>query len=103
MKLYYVYILASIQRVLYVGVTGTFEKRLTVHSLKLNPYSFAARYNCNRLVYFEEYTRAVDAIERETQVKKWRRSKKVALIEAMNPEWVDLGAAARPDSSLRSE
>jgi len=93
MKLYYVYMLASITRVLYVGVTGEFEKRLGEHQSHYYPRSFTAQYNVTRLVYWEEYTRIQDAIAREKQIKRWRRSKKVALIERMNPGWLDLSCA----------
>jgi putative endonuclease len=90
MKLYYVYILASITRVLYIGITGKFGQRLNEHRAHRYPDSFTARYNVTRLVYFEEYTRVSDAITREKQLKGWRRSKKVRLIEGANPEWADL-------------
>ena len=90
LRLYHVYILASVQRVLYVGVSGNLEKRLNEHWYRAHPGSFSARYNCRRLVYYEEFTRVTDAIAREKQLKAWRRSKKMALIEAMNPEWKDL-------------
>jgi putative endonuclease len=90
MKLYYVYILASITRVLYVGVTGNFEQRLNEHRAHAYPQSFTSQYNVTRLVYFEEYTRVDDAITREKQLKGWRRSKKVRLIESLNPAWEDL-------------
>jgi putative endonuclease len=93
MKLYYVYILASINRVLYIGVTGNFEARLMEHRTKKYPRSFTAQYNVTILVYVEEYTRIQDAIVREKQLKGWRRSKKVALIEARNPSWKELGTA----------
>jgi putative endonuclease len=94
MKLYHVYILASIQRVLYVGVTGEFERRVIEHKTHKYPQSFTAQYNVTRLVYFEEYTRVEDAIAREKQFKRWRRSKKVALIERANPDWTDLSSRA---------
>ncbi len=90
MKLYYIYILASLRRVVYIGITSKFEQRLAEHRSHKYPQSFTSRYNVARLVYFEEYTRVEDAIAREKQLKGWRRSKKVALIESMNPSWVDL-------------
>jgi len=89
MKVYYVYILASRSRVLYIGVTNSLERRLFEHRAKLHPSSFSATYRVNRLVYFEEFTDIRQAILREKQLKKWRRSKKVSLIERINPEWVD--------------
>ncbi|HEX8173000.1 MAG TPA: GIY-YIG nuclease family protein [Thermoanaerobaculia bacterium] len=105
MKLYYVYILASIKRVLYIGITSNLDQRLNEHRAHKYPDSFTARYNVTRLVHCEEYTRVEDAIAREKQLKGWRRSKKVALIESGNPAWVDLADAARaahPGPSLRS-
>jgi len=91
-KSYYVYILASIQRVVYIGVTSKFEQRLAEHRAHKYKRSFTAKYNVTRLVYFEEYASIVDAIVREKQLKGWRRSKKVALIESMNPDWIDLSS-----------
>lgn len=90
MKLYYVYILASITRVLYIGITSNFGQRLNEHRAHKYPLSFTSQYNVTRLVYFEEYTRVEDAIVREKQMKGWRRSKKVRLIEELNPAWADL-------------
>ena len=94
MRLYYVYILASISRVLYVGVTGTFERRIAEHRAHTYPNSFTARYAITRLVYCEEFTRIEDAIVREKELKGWRRAKKVRLIESLNPEWTDLAPDA---------
>ena len=94
-KLYYVYILASRSRALYIGVTGNFELRLIEHRPKKYPKAFTSQYNVTKLVYFEEYTRIEDAICREKQLKGWRRSKKVMLIEVRNPEWLDLGTGFR--------
>jgi putative endonuclease len=85
-----VYILASIRRVLYVGMTSDVEKRIDEHWFKAHPRSFSAQYQCNRLVHFEEYSEVTDAIVREKQLKSWRRAKKVGLIESFNPEWRDL-------------
>jgi len=85
-----VYILASRTRVIYIGVTGNLEQRLNQHRYHSDPKSFTASYRCDRLVYVEEYTEVDQAIAREKQLKSWRRSKKVALIETMNPEWADL-------------
>ena len=101
MRLYYVYILASINKVLYVGVTGNLEQRLIQHRYPTDPKAFTARYRVNRLIYFEEFTRAVDAIAREKEIKAWRRSKKLALIARLNPEWHEL-APNPPGPSLRS-
>lgn len=89
MRRYYVYILASKSRVLYTGITCDLCRRVAEHKYKQVP-GFTARYNVNRLVYYEEYSRVSDAIAREKQIKGWLRSKKVALIEAHNHQWADL-------------
>ncbi|KAA6456498.1 GIY-YIG nuclease family protein [Acidobacteria bacterium AB60] len=81
--------MASRSRTLYVGVTGNLYKRVFQHKWKEHD-GFAARYNCDRLVWFERYQDVGLAIARETQLKGWRRSKKIALIQSMNPAWVDL-------------
>lgn len=101
---YYVYILSSISKTLYVGVTNNLERRVLEHKQGLVP-GFTSKYRVNRLVYFEEGERIDDAIAREKQIKGWLRSKKIALVESQNPEWEDLGGGwlAREDSSLRSE
>ncbi len=89
-RAYHLYILASQSGVLYVGVTGNLAERTHQHKIKINPNSFAAKYKCDQLVYFEEFQYVLDAIEREKQVKKWRREKKIGLINSLNPEWTDL-------------
>ena len=103
MKLYHVYILASLRRVLYIGVTGDLEKRLNYHRMMVNPNAFTARYGITRLVYFEEFTDPNQAIAREKQLKGWLRCKKVVLVERNNPDWNDLAPALTdPSDSLRS-
>ena len=87
--IYYVYILSSKYKKTYIGVTNNLERRLYEHKNKLFE-GFSAKYNIDRLVYFEQFTDIGQAIARETQLKDWRREKKAALIEAMNPEWKDL-------------
>ena len=86
---YYVYVLASISRTLYVGVTNDLERRVAEHVEELRP-GFAARYHVKRLVYFEAFSDIETAIAREKQLKGWRRSKKIKLIESLNPNWNDL-------------
>ena len=88
--MYSVYIIASKSRVLYIGVTNNLERRLHEHKSKLNSKSFTARYNCSRLVYFENFTNILTAISREKEIKHWRRAKKVGLIDEINPTWEDL-------------
>jgi putative endonuclease len=89
-KSYYVYIMANYSRTLYVGVTNNLQRRVYEHKHKLFEDSFSAMYNINRLVYFEETNDVLAAIEREKQFKRWRREKKVFLIERGNPTWRDL-------------
>ena len=90
MKQYYVYILTNLRQVLYVGVTNNLRRRVYQHKTKADPKSFTAKYNIDRLVYFEVFSSAKDAIAREKQIKRWRREKKLALIESENPRWMDV-------------
>jgi len=76
--------------VLYLGVTSDLKGRVAKHKAKYYPNSFTARYNADKLVYFEKIDGMVKAIEREKQVKAGSRVKKLKLINAMNPEWRDL-------------
>jgi putative endonuclease len=84
-----VYILASLSRRLYIGVTGDLLRRLHEHRTGILP-SFTTRYQITRLVHFEQTPNARAAIERETEVKKWSREKKIRLIESTNAGWLDL-------------
>ena len=89
--MYYVYILASATNyTLYIGVTGDLIRRVYQHKNNMDPDSFTAQYAVHKLVYFEQTTDIKSALEREKQLKGWRRSKKNALIETMNPQWKDL-------------
>ena len=88
---YHVYMLASQNRALYIGVTNDLGRRIEEHQGGKGS-KFTAKYKVQRLVYFEDYTYVEDAIAREKQLKGWRRSKKVALIEEFNPNWTDLAA-----------
>jgi putative endonuclease len=87
---YYVYLLARKRDgTLYLGVTRDLGRRVWEHKIKLND-GFTARYGIDRLVWYEVYERIDDAIAREKAIKRWRRDWKIALIEAMNPDWSDL-------------
>lgn len=91
MKPGFMYIMTnSNNTVLYVGVTSDLHKRVKDHQNKRYPDSFSARYNLNKLVYFEAFLMIGDAIGREKQVKGGSRKKKFELIRLMNPEWNDL-------------
>ena len=86
---YSVYIVGSQTGTLYVGMTNNLYRRVLVHkSGELE--GFASKYGCNRLVYFESFDDVRNAIDREKQLKGWRRQKKIALIESLNPRWQDL-------------
>jgi putative endonuclease len=89
MKTYWVYILASDSGVLYIGVTNDLSQRVAQHKAKLTP-GFTAKYNCDRLVWYEPFQNVNEAIAAEKRLKGWRRSKKVALIVERNPNWSDL-------------
>ncbi len=91
-KRYYVYIATNYPRktVLYTGVTNGLIKRGGQHAEKRFPGSFTARYNVNRIVYFEVFGDIHAAIDREKQIKAGSRKKKIELIKSMNPEWKDL-------------
>lgn len=76
--------------VLYIGCTNHIVERVKEHKFKKYPRAFTARYNCNLLVYFEEYKVGIEASKREKQLKKWKREWKIKLIEDMNPSWMDI-------------
>jgi putative endonuclease len=90
-KLYYVYILSSKSRAIYVGMTGFLMARVLRHRAG-EASSFTQKYRIHRLVYYEVFHSVAVAIARETEIKKWRREKKVALICSKNPRWEDLAA-----------
>jgi putative endonuclease len=86
---FYIYITTNPEKtVLYVGVTNDLRVRIYQHyENRGNRNSFAGKYFCYNLVYYEHFSHVEHAIEREKEIKKWRREKKVALIESTNPEW----------------
>lgn len=89
MATYYVYILTNISRtVLYTGVTNNLTQRIEQHTESIgNEISFTGKYGVTKLIYYEEYGIIDDAIAREKQIKGWRRAKKEALINKINPRW----------------
>jgi putative endonuclease len=91
MNRYFVYVLSSLGRTLYVGVTNDLERRLYEHRTSPH-FAFTSQYRIGRLVHFEETSDVQAELAREKQIESWRRSKKVSLIEATNPEWRDLAA-----------
>ena len=88
-RAFHVYFMASKSGVIYLGVTGELAKRAFQHKEQLVP-GFTRKYNVTKLVWFEPHSSVRAAISREKEIKCWRRSKKVALIESVNPEWKDL-------------
>ena len=110
-RFYFTYMIASKSRTIYVGMTGDLHRRIFQHKQKTHR-GFTARYNCNRLVWFESFTEVSAAIQREKEIKGWTRVRKIALIEFANPTWGDLSepwfphlaahdAARKADPSLR--
>jgi putative endonuclease len=90
MTSYYIYLLTNKNdEVMYVGVTNNLERRMHEHKAKMVP-GITAKYNVNKLVYFEETDDIVVAIAREKEIKKWRREKKNNLVVAVNPGLLDL-------------
>jgi putative endonuclease len=88
-KLYYVYILASQRRVLYIGMTSNIEQRVVQHKTHVFE-GFTTKYNVTNLVYFERHGSVLTTIRREKELKAWRREEKIHLIESTNPKWKDL-------------
>ena len=89
MDQYYVYIMTNGVRTLYIGVTNDLMRRVHQHKQKLTD-GFMKKYNITMLVYYEVTSNVEAAITREKQVKGWLRSKKIALVESMNPIWIVL-------------
>ncbi len=87
---YYVYIITTQNnKVMYVGVTNDLARRIYEHKNKLVD-GFTKKYNVSKLVYYEQTTDVYSAIEREKQIKGWRRDKKNELVDTVNPDWKDL-------------
>ena len=102
MKDYYVYILTNKRgNVMYIGVTNDLARRLQEHR-RGEIDGFTKKYNVHKLVYFESGFDVREAIMREKQLKNWSRSKKNALVEALNPQWRDLSEDWGPQRSLGS-
>ena len=89
MKNYFVYILASKNKVLYVGMTDILQRRTYEHKLGIVE-GFTKKYNVNKLVYFESQPDLKSAVKREKQLKNWHREWKMNLIESVNKDWKDL-------------
>ena len=88
MHTYYTYILTNKNKtVLYIGFTNNLAARLHQHLQGLSKSSFTAKYNCHYLVYFETFQDPQQGINREKELKGWKREKKMALINSQNPDW----------------
>jgi putative endonuclease len=98
MRDYYVYILASRSRELYIGVTNNLTRRMAEYRSGVDPDDHAYRHEIIRLVHVEPTADVREAIRREKQLKGWRRMRKIELIDSVNPKWLDLASAP----SLRS-
>ena len=88
-KKYWTYIVASRTGTLYIGMTNNLYVRVMQHKSG-EIEGFSSKYHCSRLVYWESFDDVLKAIDREKQLKGWRRAKKTVLIESMNPRWQDL-------------
>ncbi|MEE1148076.1 MAG: GIY-YIG nuclease family protein [Alistipes sp.] len=85
-----VYILTnSNNTTLYTGVTSNLDERLNLH-VNNTVCTFSSRYHTHKLVYVERHSTMMSAITREKQIKSWSRKRKIALIESINPRWMDL-------------
>jgi putative endonuclease len=94
--IYYVYIMQSVsRRCLYIGMTSNLRKRVWQHKNHIYD-GFSDDYNCTRLVYWQSFDDVANAIDREKQLKRWRREKKESLIVQRNPHWKDLAADRFP-------
>lgn len=90
MNQYFVYLITNKNNtVIYCGMTNDLQRRVFEHKNKLLK-GFTSRYNCNKLVYFEEFEIYVDGFTRERQIKSGSRQKKIDLIISNNPDWMDL-------------
>ena len=91
-RCYYVYMMTcSSCRALYIGVTNHLARRVAEHKSG-EVDGFTARYQADRLVYFERFNDVRNALNREKQLKRWRREKKNALVMSTNPDWKDLSS-----------
>ena len=90
--IYYFYIMSSKTGVLYIGVTNNLARRVYEHKNELVE-GFTKKYQCKRLIYFENSSEILPILNREKQIKKWRREKKMNLIRTMNPNLEDLSAS----------
>lgn len=98
---WFVYMMSNKAHTLYVGTTNDLASRFREHKTRAYPESFTARYTFDRCVWYEYVGAQNEAIERERQIKKWSRAKKIVLIERGNPWWRDLSDRFSLDAVLR--
>jgi putative endonuclease len=96
MRSYHVYILSSLSRCIYIGITNDLLRRVAEHKRGVIP-GFTKKYHVTRLVHYEEYESVTNAITREKQLKRWPRVRKDRLIERDNLAWDDLASSWRLD------
>ncbi len=101
-KKYWVYIVASRTGALYIGITNNLYVRVLQHKSR-EIEGFSSQYHCDRLVYWESFDEVLKAIDREKQLKGWRRAKKIVLIESMNPRWEDLAEKAGAEMAFAGQ
>ena len=94
---WYVYSVSNNAHTLYTGATNDLPKRIQQHRDRTYVTSFTARYTFDRCVYYEWVGAQKPAIEREQQIKRWPRRRRVALIESVNPNWIDLSGRCALD------
>ncbi len=92
---YFVYIMTNRSKTLYTGMTNNLSRRIEEHRSRRIP-GFTRRYSIDKLVFYEQFDSPGDALIREKQIKGWRRSKKLKLIESINPDWIDLTEEISP-------
>lgn len=88
-KNYFVYIATNKSGTLYTGVTNNLQRRMLEHKSK-TLIGFTAKYNIDKLIYFQEFSTPNDAIAAEKRIKGWKRAKKIDLIKSINPEFNNL-------------
>lgn len=88
--------------VLYLGVTNNLTRRVAEHKAKINK-GFTYKYNCDKLVYYETFDQITEAINREKQIKNWKREWKNKLVNELNADWKDLSASIGVDDELIRE
>ena len=89
-KAYYVYLMTNWNnKVMYIGITNNLERRIFEHKQKVGQ-GFTEKYNINKLVYYEQTSDIIEVLNREKEIKKWRREKKNKLVVKTNPIWRDL-------------